>query len=110
MDISQFLQSIQEAPPAPACAVSFTRRQTRFLSAYRNAMGIISDACEASRTPRRTVYNWMQDSPGFKQACEDVKEEVLDMAENAFFKLVEAGNERAIIFFLKTKGRSRGYA
>lgn len=109
MDINQFLQSRREEQAAPACAVTFTRRQMHFLRAYRSAMGIISDASEASGVPRRTVYNWLQNIPAFKQACAEISEETVDMVENALMKLVEARNERAIIFYLKTKGRSRGY-
>ncbi|MFO0202076.1 MAG: hypothetical protein ACK528_03000 [Alphaproteobacteria bacterium] len=39
----------------------------------------------------------------------DVEESNLDKAESALLGLIEAGNVASIIFYLKTKGKKRGY-
>ncbi len=40
----------------------------------------------------------------------EAKEESLDFVESALMAKIEEGNLRAIIFFLKTKAKSRGYS
>ena len=40
----------------------------------------------------------------------EARESALDEAESELMKLIRAGNLTAIIFFLKTQGKSRGYS
>lgn len=40
---------------------------------------------------------------------ENINERNLDYAESALLKLIKEGNATALIFFLKTKGKHRGY-
>lgn len=87
----------------------FEPRQQRFLMAYRRNMGNVSQAAKRVGVPRRTFYNWRSTNPEFADACTMIDEAHLDLAESKLFALIEGGNERAIIFYLKTKGRSRGY-
>ena len=87
----------------------FEPRQRRFLMAYRRNMGSVSKAAQRAGVPRRTVYNWRSTNPEFHEACAAIDESHLDLAESKLLNLIEAGNERAIIYYLKTKGRSRGY-
>lgn len=74
----------------------------------RNA-GNKSKACKAMNMSRQTVYNWMDDDPEFKKQVDEVEEILIDDAESALMKAIKDGNVTAIIFFLKTKGKSRGY-
>lgn len=91
--------------------------------------GIIGDVASALRVRRSTVYMWCSKYPEFRQALDDARETFLDLAESNLRKLVagvpaietdENGNKRfagwierpsetAIIFTLKTRGKSRGY-
>mgnify|MGYP001779901297 FL=1 len=91
--------------------------------------GIIGDVASALRVRRSTVYMWCSKYPEFRQALDDARETFLDLAESNLHKLVagvpaietdENGNKRfagwierpsetAIIFTLKTRGKSRGY-
>jgi len=87
----------------------FTPRQQRFLQAYELHAGNVSEAAKAVGIPRRTVYNWFDTIPMFKDACRDADEQILDLAEAKLFEKIDAGSERAIIFYLRTKGRFRGY-
>ena len=48
-------------------------------------------------------------SPELQAACEEATERVLDVAENRLLKMINEGDRTAIIFFLKCKGKSRGY-
>lgn len=51
----------------------------------------------------------MKEDPEFKAAVEEVQEYTVDVAESELHKLIKAGETTAIIFYLKTKGKKRGY-
>ena len=52
----------------------------------------------------------MLDRPEFKEAVSQVEESLIDWVESKLMKRIEDGDAHAITFFLKTKGKSRGYA
>lgn len=56
-----------------------------------------------------TIWKYAQDFPSVKQALDERKEEMLDMAEGQLYSKIKNGNIAAIIFFLKTQGKERGY-
>lgn len=80
-----------------------------FLEALEKSLGVITDACRKSKIPRRTVYNWIRDDPEFSASVRDVESIALDFAESSLFKQIKDGNTTATIFYLKTKGKARGY-
>ena len=72
-------------------------------------LGNISEACKAVRISRQTHYNWQDSDPAYREACENVIERSIDFAESMLMKRISEGDTTATIFFLKTKGRGRGY-
>ena len=40
---------------------------------------------------------------------EDIRESLLDFAESVLMKKIKEGDNTCLIFFLKTKGKNRGY-
>lgn len=80
-----------------------------FIEALNKTLGVITAACEASGIPRRTVYNWIRDDEEFKEAVNDTNEVALDFAENALHRQIKDGVPASTIFYLKTKGKRRGY-
>lgn len=87
---------------------SLTPPQKRFLEALRGTLGNVSEACSVTGTARATHYLWRK-SPSYAEAVEEIEEAAVDRAESALFRLIEEGNVPAVIFFLKTKGKKRGY-
>lgn len=79
------------------------------LEAYRKSMGNIAHACRTVGIVRQTFYNWMENDPEFAQAVDDAKEEAIDVVETQLMKLINEGNVVAILFFLKTRAKARGY-
>jgi hypothetical protein len=94
--------------PADASG-TLDHRKRLLLQALVQSRGIISSACESAAVPRRTFYNWIESDPEFRDAYEDIVERSLDFVESKLLERIEAGSERAICFFLRTRGRSRGY-
>jgi hypothetical protein len=51
----------------------------------------------------------MESDEQFKKDVEDISSMAIDICEAELWKLIKEGNSTAIIFFLKTKGKVRGY-
>ncbi len=87
----------------------FKPRQQKFLTALEECGGIISAACQkAGIKSRNTIYEWMK-NPDFKEEVEAVNEANVDYVESKLMTLIAQENPQAIFFYLKTKGKKRGY-
>lgn len=65
---------------------------------------------QAKRETIRSVhYKRMQSDEDYKTAVEAIDNITLDFAEGKLMQLVNEMNPTAVIFFLKTKGKKRGY-
>lgn len=85
-------------------------RKDKFVDALTNAKGIIYLACEAVGISRQTYYNWRKSDEVFREAVDEVLETQVDWVENKLLDLINAGDTTATIFYLKTKGKKRGYS
>jgi len=79
-----------------------------FLEAYELSLANISSACKRLAISRQTYYNWLEDSD-FALAVSNIQEGLLDFAESMLLKKIKDGGTTELIFFLKTKGKARGY-
>tara|TARA_R100000808_G_scaffold2380_1_gene9556 strand:- start:1489 stop:1839 length:351 start_codon:yes stop_codon:yes gene_type:complete len=80
-----------------------------FLKALKNNLGHITKACEAAKIHRRTYYSWIDKDENFKDDCDAVNEGMIDYVQSKLLDNIDNNDTTAIIFFLKTKGKSRGY-
>lgn len=80
-----------------------------FLKNLSIGKGIISYACSLTGITRATYYNWINKDSNFKKKCEDIQEEILDIVESKLLNKINEEDLTAIIFYLKTKGKKRGY-
>lgn len=85
-------------------------QKKKFLDALRNGLGIITTACQATGVSRSNFYYWCKNDEEFKAAADEIMEVQLDFVENKFLHAIEAGDITAMIFYLKTKGKKRGYS
>ncbi len=93
-------------------AVKLDRTDTKkeaMLEALEKSLGIVSTACKMVDISRQTHYAWLKADEEYKKAVNSIQDGVLDFAESHLYKLVKDGNPAATIFFLKTKGKKRGY-
>lgn len=81
-----------------------------FLEALNASYGIIAEACEAMHMSRSTFYRWYKTDEEFKEQVDIVTETQIDYVESKLIKNISAGDTTAIIFYLKTKGKARGYS
>ncbi len=73
------------------------------------AGGILTTAARKLGCASCTVYEYLQRYPSLKDVLTEASESAVDLAESKLIEAIENGNLTAIIYFLKTQGKSRGY-
>lgn len=79
------------------------------LEALEKSLGIVTSACKSVDISRETHYRWLREDADYKAAVDSLTDVALDFAESQLHKQIKDGNSTATIFFLKTKGKKRGY-
>lgn len=79
------------------------------LKAMEDALGVVTIAAKSVGIDRTTHYNWLKDDPDYKNAIDDIQDVALDFAESKLHQSIRNGSDTATIFYLKTKGKKRGY-
>ncbi len=78
--------------------------------ALRNSGGIFTGAAQQLNCAPNTIANYVRDSKTLQDLLVEVGEQHLDLAETKLLKLILADDRTAVIFYLKTKGKGRGYS
>jgi len=84
-------------------------RKKAMIEALESSLGIITTACKEVGINRQTHYNWLAGDPIYNQAVADIQEMALDFAESKLHSQIRNDDTTAIIFYLKTKAKKRGY-
>jgi hypothetical protein len=79
------------------------------LKALEQSLGVVTVACKNADIPRSTYYKWLNEDKEFAEAVKDIENIALDFGESKLHEQIKDGNTSATIFFLKTKGKKRGY-
>lgn len=79
------------------------------LEALEKAMGVVTQACKMVGVSRQTYYRYYREDLDFKNSADEINEVALDFAESKLFKKIEELDTASIIFYLKTKGKHRGF-
>jgi hypothetical protein len=77
--------------------------------ALQQAQGMVSVAARTLGCTRHTVMGYKARHPEIGQAIDEAMELQLDVTELKLFQSIQKGEAWAICFYLKTKGRARGY-
>lgn len=81
----------------------------QMIDALEKTLGVVTLACKKVGVHRSTFYDWYNTDNDFKKEVDDINEIALDFAESKLHAQIEGENVTAIIFYLKTKGKKRGY-
>lgn len=104
-----------------------TKKQ--ILEALEAKHGIVTEACKSIGLSRSTFYDWLKNDAEFKAAVTDIQETAIDYVEGKLFQKISGvsvsrtedsqtgepivyevpPSDTAIIFYLKTKAKHRGY-
>jgi hypothetical protein len=80
------------------------------IEALREADGNMASVARKFNCHRSLVWQYVDGDPKLRELTEELTETFIDIAESELFKQIREGNTAAIIFFLKTKARHRGYS
>ena len=69
----------------------------------------ITATCSAIGISRKTFYEWKKRKMKLADGLEAADEAILDFAESKLVDHIKNNDVQALIFFLKTKGKKRGY-
>lgn len=103
-------------------------KKKEILEALEKHNGIVTVACNSIGMARSTYYLWLKEDAEFKAAVDEIQDVALDYVESKLFQKIEGvqvkrgetedgedivydvpPSDTAIIFYLKTKGKKRGY-
>ncbi len=79
------------------------------IEALEKSLGIVTTACKKVGVGRTQYYQWLIDDKKFSKEVDDIQNIALDFAESQLHQQIGDGNTSATIFYLKTKGKKRGY-
>jgi len=79
------------------------------IEALEKSLGVVTTACKIVGVGRTTFYQWLKDDEEFAKQVDDIQNIALDYAESQLHKQIGDGSTAATIFYLKTKGKKRGY-
>ena len=81
----------------------------KMLVALEKSLGVVTLACKSANLDRSQFYVWLKKDEEFAEAVNELSNVALDFAESSLHKHIEEGIPSSTIFYLKTKGKHRGY-
>jgi hypothetical protein len=88
-------------------------KHREYMEALVSSFGVITTAALSVGVHRQTHYDWCRDVEGFKEAAQKAielgEESGLDFAESKLFQKIRNEDLGGICFYLKCKGKKRGY-
>jgi len=79
------------------------------IEAMQKSLGNVTQSCKLVGVNRSTYYDYYNKDADFAQACDDCENIALDFVESQLHKQIKDGVPSSTIFYLKTKGKKRGY-
>lgn len=79
------------------------------IEALEKTLGVVTEACKKARVGRTTYYGWLESDKEFAKKVKSIEDVAIDFAETALHDQIREGNPTSTIFYLKTKGKKRGY-
>jgi|TARA_R100001480_G_scaffold45791_1_gene59073 hypothetical protein len=84
-------------------------KKESMLKALEKSLGVVTVACRKTDIPRSTFYKWLNEDEDFAVKVREIENIALDFAESQLHEQIGNANTAATIFYLKTKGKKRGY-
>ena len=84
-------------------------KKAEMIKALEKSLGVVTIACKEVDIARKTHYEWYNEDAEYRKAVDDLSDVALDFAESMLHKQIQEKDTTATIFYLKTKGKKRGY-
>ena len=90
-------------------AIKTAKDKERMIEALTKSLGIVTNAVKVTGISRTTHYAWMEKDPEYRSRVEEATDAQIDVVEGNLIQRIQEGDTTATIFYLKTKGKKRGY-
>tara|TARA_R110000803_G_scaffold11275_1_gene33840 strand:- start:104 stop:454 length:351 start_codon:yes stop_codon:yes gene_type:complete len=84
-------------------------KKESLLKSLEQSLGVVTVGCKKAGIPRSTYYKWLKEDKSFAKDVKEIENVALDFAESQLHKQISENSTAATIFYLKTKGKKRGY-
>ncbi len=81
----------------------------QIVEALEKSLGVVTTAVKNVGIHRSTFYDWYNIDEAFKKEVDSISDIAIDFAESQLHKQIQGGNPTSTIFYLKCKGKKRGY-
>ena len=81
----------------------------KLLKALQKSLGIVTEACDKAELSRTQHYKWYKEDEEYRKKVNEIEGMFIDFAETHLKDQIEKGSTPATIFYLKTRGKRRGY-
>lgn len=81
----------------------------KFKKALEGSIGVYASIAQKLDVDRSTITKYLKKHPELMPLVEEERERMIDLAENKLFTKINSGEWAPIQFYLKTKGKGRGY-
>lgn len=89
--------------------MALTKQKADFIELLEKSLGILSTAIERAGITRARYLNWYNSDEEFSKRVDSITEKQIDFVESKLLEKINKGDTSAITFYLKTKGKDRGY-
>src|SRR4051794_40711933 len=80
------------------------------IAAMQAANGLLAPAARRLGVHRQRLHEWIAADQALQAVRDEMREDVLDLAEGKLVAAVEAGDMTSVYFLLRSLGRKRGYS
>lgn len=86
-----------------------SEKKAQFLEELSKCMAIKTIAARRCKIGRTMLYEYIQSDVDFALKVQEIEDAAVDYAESKLHEFVEMGDRASVMFFLKAKGKDRGY-
>lgn len=79
------------------------------LEKLESNLGVLTISCKQAGISRKQYYEWRKVDEEFRQRADEIQEVATDFVEHQLYKNIKTGDTQSILFYLRTKGKGRGY-
>lgn len=84
-------------------------KKEAMIKALEKSLGIVTTACKNTGIAKDTHYRWLKEDKEYRRKVRECENIALDFAETALHRQILKGNPISTIFYLKCRGKKRGY-
>jgi hypothetical protein len=84
-------------------------KKKMMIDALKKTLGNVSAAASQVGISRNTHYDYLKSDNNYRKEVDSISEMAIDFVEGKLFESIQNGSDTAIIFYLKTKAKARGY-